>query len=141
MRKQFTVNEKFGELFNEVRIKYVGQKLSKTKLVEICKEELGFNLDQDYLKFFIENNILTTEKKGKKRAYYFTYKPVYYQKLQQWWKDICEFRKQRRNKYNTKHTEEQVYEVSVVDPIDEAISLLKSYGYKILKPVNTWEEV
>lgn len=141
MRRNFTVDQEFTVLFNTVREKHVGKKLKKENLEKIFKEELGFKLDQDYLKFLVKNNIITVFQKGKRNCYQFTYHPIYIEKLVNWYKDIQNFRKERREKYAQKQIAEQVCEVSVIDPIDEAIALLKSYGYKILKPVNTWEEV
>ena len=125
-----------AEKFNEVRMKYAGQKLEKDQLKEIFKNEIGFYLSNKWLSVLTDNKVLNPYKLGKKKAYIFSYSPIHKDRLHNMHTEVCKYMKE----HNVKVIKEVPY-IEVCDPIEEAVKLLKEQGYKIYKPTTTFEEV
>lgn len=144
--KKTIIDTEFAKKFNSIRMKYCGQKLPKEKFKSIFKEELNLKIDSVWISQFIKFEVIEKIKQNKKRGYVFSYKPVFIEKLKNIYSEVNKI----RNYYNRNQIMKKkapkiessiVEEVQIIDPIEEAIKLLKNNGYKVYKPIIEFKEI
>lgn len=138
-KRKIFINDEFTIQFNKIRTEFSEVSLTRKDLQNLMKDRFGFYLTSrlftEMEKLHIINNV---GKSGRCLLYKFSTEPIYKGKLENWYKNARthhnEAVKNLRNKKNT-----QI--VIIEDPIQEAIKLLKENGYKIYKPICTYEEI
>lgn len=128
--KRIKIDQEFTKQFNTLRIAMQNEKLSKEQVIKLIKEEVGFTINSAWFAALIKHDILKRSRQGKKHFFTFCEHPVYVEKLRNLHKEVnC----------NKKHAGEDA--IPEADVIMEAIKLLKSNGYKILKQTVSYEEI
>ena len=134
MRK-LNIDENFVKKVNELRIDNLNGQYNLAAIKEMFKEKLNIYLSGTWIMYLVQYKILNPVKIGKKYLYSFTTFPVHKEKLKNMYNDILN--------YNRSHSKKvpQLTEVEVLNPIEEAIKLLKENGYKILKQTVEYKEI
>lgn len=129
------MNEEIKDLcasYNTHREYYQRKRFKAKELSEIFSK-IGLPKSSLFKQFALKNGLILKEGKTRYAIYSFPSEPVYFAKLE---KAISEFKTQKKA-YNKRKAQS----VEVVDSESNAIELLKSLGYKIYKPVTTFEEI
>lgn len=128
--KRIKIDQEFTKKFNTLRMAMQNEKLSKEQVIKLIKEEVGFTINSTWFAALIKHDILKRSRQGKKHFFTFCEHPVYVEKLRNLHKEVNN---------NKKHTGEDT--ISEADAIANAIKLLKSNGYKVLKQIINYEEI
>lgn len=129
------MNEEIKDLcasYNTNREYYQRKRFKAKELSEIFSK-IGLPKSSLFKQFALKHGLIFKEGKTRYAVYSFPSEPVYFAKLE---KAISEFKTQKKA-YNKRKAQS----VEVVDSESNAIELLKSLGYKIYKPVTTFEEI
>ena len=119
MRNKKVVSEKECSMLNTLRVEYQHKNLSRTEVINMIKFSVGWKRDE-VIKDVL-NKVFVRVQRG---VYKFPEQPIYIGKLQGIFDSLSTKRKQSV-------VQETV--TVVVNPIEEAIRLLKNNGYKITK--------
>lgn len=134
--------------FNQAKInlQYVNS-FTKDELLNAIKQ-CGISVNQYLIGVLLDNDVISKvpccRSKGEKQLYKFISKdPIYVGYLENYIKKAKELKNRKQKEWWDKK-QQQSSEIKVLgtdNEIEQAISLLKSKGYKILKPVTQFEEV
>lgn len=114
------------ERLNSLRILYKGKTFSRVELEKLLNREIGWK-NSNILQRVIAILFIRVDK----GIYVFPKEPIYIKKIQKIFDDLREY---RQKLYLEKNPQPIVVEVEEIkDPIQEAISLLKTNGFKVIK--------
>lgn len=134
MKKHHQVDEQEIARFNMMRINQLGKTYSQAEFQSILKR-LGYSTSGTFRKCLIDANVFIRVERGK---YSFPPKPVHMSLLQKAYDTCTSYKKQFRNKNEQTQVQEQ--EPQQLE-VQQAIDLLKSLGYRVLRPTTQYEEV
>lgn len=128
MRKRIIDNNQVV-LFNQKRLNNQGKGFTRTEMQKSLKE-INFPSDDIHFSKYLEVNAIIRHRQGRQVFYTWAKDPVMKQQLQHVIDACCKKKEQPKNFVVTISTEEK---------IANAINLLKSLGYRVLK--KDWVEL
>lgn len=138
-KRKIFINDEFTIQFNKIRTEFAGIVLTRKDLQTLMKDRFGFYLTNDLFKEMERMHIInSTGRSGRCILYKFSTEPIYKGKLENWYKNV---RTRHNECIRNSRSKKEAPVVVIEDPIQEAIKLLKEKGYKIYKPICTWEEI
>lgn len=129
MKKKEMTKDEISVIFNQRRVEFGPRKEFKTKEIQDILEEIPYSKNNCFVSLLAKNGCL---KKVKKGAYKFTTEPVFKDDI---YNCIC-FLKESLNKATILYRKKKktiVNKEKEGDSIANAIKLLKSHGYKIIR--------
>ena len=131
-RKRHEVSIEEIQIFNNFRVNNQNKELSKEQLCDLLRK-MKLPTNGNFIKFLTSgvNPPVVRISRGK---YMFAKEPVYAARLQTVWTEYADYGNKGRIVKSDKDT------IDDLKKIEDAISLLKSHGYKVLKQVIKWEE-
>ena len=132
-RKRHEVSEEEIKIFNGYRLNNQNKELSKEQLCEVFRK-MKLPTNGNFIKCITRgvNPPIVRISRGK---YSFAKEPVYNMRLQTVWNEYGNYGNKKADALGDQDAVEELKK------IEEAIILLRSRGYKILKQVVKWEEV
>ena len=129
-KKRHEVTDAEIKALNWCRESMVGKEMTPDKLKEVLKN-LNYATSGNFIKCMTsgENPPIIRVSRGK---YAFSPNPIHIDRLRKVWHDYCFYGRNRVDSCDKKQLE--------LD-ISRAVTLLKSQGYRILKPTTRYEEV
>ena len=133
--------------FNQAKInlQYVNS-FTKDELLNAIKK-CGISVNQYLIGVLLDNDVISKvpccRSKGEKQLYTFVSKdPIYVGYLENWIKKAKELKNRKQKEWwDRKQQNSEIKVLGTSNEVEKAIALLKSKGYKILKPNITFEEI